>query len=146
VNIKKIILLFLALIVIAALLVFVLPKFKKNNTPVVPQETPGIEERIEEKFNGLIIPDDEEKTELKNVSGGEGIGIATRNEILADLPPLGPGESYQALISNGSKTVLLGSMRLAKGGYIIEYDSTKYPGYNQIIVSKGSLHILEGSF
>lgn len=94
----------------------------------------------------MTIPEDAEKIELKNVSGGEGIGIATRSEILADLPPPGKGESYQVHLSNGSKTILLGAMRLAKGGFMIEYDSSKYPGYNQVIISKGSVRILEGSF
>jgi len=94
----------------------------------------------------LEIPVDAEKVELKNVSGEPGMGIATRNEILADLPALKEGENYQVLLGNGSKTIILGTMRQAKGGYLLEYDSTKYPGYNQVIIIKGSKRILEGSF
>lgn len=146
-NIKKLITIFVALIAAFALIVFLFFSLKRDKTPVsLPLSTPSVEKRIEEKFNGLIIPEDVEKIELKNVSGGEGVGIATRSEILADLPPLEKGESYQAFLGNGSKTVLLGVMRQAKGGYIIEYNSSRYPGYNQIIINKGSVRILEGSF
>ncbi len=123
------------------------PSLKKRPPSLnLPLATPGIEEQIEQKFGGLDIPEDAEKTELKNVSGDEGMGIATRSEILADLPDLEKGESYQVLLSDGSKTILLGNLRLAKGGYILEYDSSKYPGFNQIVVMKGSKRILEGSF
>lgn len=113
---------------------------------VVPQETPTIEEQIEEKFNGLTIPDDAEKVELKNVSDEAGMGIATRTEILADLPEPGVNESYQVVLKSGNKMVVLGKMERTKGGYLLEYDSSKYPGYDEIIVIKGSKRILEGSF
>ena len=35
---------------------------------------------------------------------------------------------------------------MAKGGWILDYSSSKYPGYNKIIVTQGTAHILEGSF
>lgn len=135
----------LAAVVVGFFLLF--PSLKKTPPSLnLPPATPGIEEQIKQKFGGLDIPEDAERTELKNVSEDEGIGIATRSEILADLPDLEKGESYQALLSDGSKTILLGNLRLAKGGYILEYDSSKYPGFNQIVIMKGSKRILEGSF
>jgi len=147
VIIKKIATILLALVVVVVLFFLVSPKLRKNNPSFnIPSSTPGIEEQIKEKFKGLEIPVDAEKVELKNVSGEPGMGIATRNEILADLPALKEGENYQVLLGNGSKTIILGTMRQAKGGYLLEYDSSKYPGYNQIIIVKGSKRILEGSF
>ena len=138
---------FVALVAVVIGFFLLFPSLKKSPPSLnIPLATPGIEEQIEQKFGGLDIPEDVEKIELKNVSGDEGIGIATRSEILADLPDLGRGESYQVLLSDGSKTILLGNLRLAKGGYILEYDSSKYPEFDQIIIVKGSKRILEGSF
>ena len=146
-NIKRVVIVFVVLAIIIAGALLVSQKIKNNRTSIsFPEATPTVEQQIEEKFKGLIIPDDAEKVELKNVSGEEGMGMATRNEILADLPDLQKGENYQVLLGNGIKTVLLGSMRQAKGGYLLEYDSSKYPGYNQIVVVRGVKHILEGSF
>lgn len=138
---------FVVLVAVVVGFFLLFPSLKKAPPSLnLPPATPGIEEQIKQKFGGLDIPEDAEKAELKNVSGDEGIGIATRSEILADLPDLGKGESYQALLSDGSKTILLGNLRLAKGGYILEYDSSKYPGFDQIVIMKGSKRILEGSF
>lgn len=146
-NIKRVVLVFVILVIIIVGALLASQKIKNNRISIsLPEATPTVEQRIEEKFKGLVIPDDAEKIELRNVSGEEGMGIATRNEILADLPNLQKGESYQVLLGNGTKTILLGSMRQAKGGYLLEYDSSKYPGYNQIVVVRGAKHILEGSF
>jgi hypothetical protein len=106
-----------------------------------------VQEKIENKFRGLTIPQGTENIDLTNVSGGEGIGIATRNEIVADLPVLPKGEIYQGYLENPSgKTVLLGTLKMAKGGWILNYDSSKFPGYDKVIVAVGAKHILEGSF
>lgn len=114
--------------------------------------TPTIEQKIEEKFGGLQVPADVEKTELKDVSGGDGFGIATRTEVLADLPIPANG-AYQVWLEKdppageaSGKKVLLGNMRIAKGGYLLEYSSAKFPGYDKVIVTLNSSNILEGSF
>lgn len=108
--------------------------------------TPSVEEKISDTFNGLIVPEGVEKAELKDISGSGGFGIATRTEVLADLPDLSAGSFYQAWLEKDDQKVLLGKMRIAKGGYMIEYDSSKYPGYNKVVVSLGEKKILEGSF
>lgn len=75
------------------------------------------------------------------------MGIATRTEVLADLPGLANGQFYQVRLQNiNGKEVLLGNLRQAKGGWILEYNSVKFPGYNKVIVTLGTKHILEGSF
>ena len=116
-------------------------------------QTPTIEEKIENKFGGLTVPADVEKAELKDVSGGNGYGIATRTEILADLPEPVAGKFYQAWLEKdpsageaSGKKVLLGSLRIAKGGYLLEYNSAKFPGYNKVIISLDNGNVLEGSF
>ena len=121
----------------------------KNNRDAKLQESlkgiPTIEQKVEEKFGGLQVPADVEKTELKDVSGGDGFGIATRTEVLADLPSPANG-AYQVWLEKGGKKVLLGNMRVAKGGYLLEYSSAKFPGYDKVIVTLNSSNILEGSF
>lgn len=135
------------LVVVIAGFLFLLDIKKSNNKiQTFPSPTPSVVKQVEEKFKGLLIPDDSTKIELKNVSNIEGIGVATNTEVLADLPELGRGESYQVLLSNGTKTVLLGNLKQAKGGWILEYDLSKHVGYKEIIVSKGSKEILKGSF
>ncbi len=130
----------------------------RKTTPTVPQATSGpsiqqIEQNIADKFK-FVVPDNVEKTALKDVSGGNGSGIATRTEILADLPDPDAGYFYQAWLQNSSgKLISLGQMQMAKGGWLIEYNGAAYPGYNKIIVSLERVFdtnlekgILEGSF
>jgi hypothetical protein len=142
---KDILATFIVIVVIVAGILFI-----KNRAKIAqkinPTATPSIQQQIESKFKGLVIPGDQERIDLKDVSGGSGIGIATRNEILADLPTLPSGQFYQGWLGNGGKTVLLGTLKTAKGGWILNYNSSLYPGYNKVIVTVGGKHILEGSF
>ncbi|MEK7526394.1 MAG: anti-sigma factor [Patescibacteria group bacterium] len=141
---------FLILVVLAV----VIYMFAKPNVPKTPFTipTPRTEEIIEDKFN-LQIPDDVEKADLNDISGGTGSGIATRNEILVDLPDPEPGKFYQAWLETNGKLISLGKMTVAKGGWLVTYNAASYPGYNKVIVSletKADMNmevkVLEGSF
>jgi len=146
VKLRNILIGFIILVLIIVGVLFVSKKVKTVKTPVSPVP-PSIEQQVESKFNGLTIPMDSARIELKDVSGGRGMGIATRSEILADLPGLNVGQKYQGYLENSSgKTVLLGTLKAEKGGWILNFDSTKYPEYNKVIVTQGTKHILEGSF
>lgn len=78
---------------------------------------------------GFEIPDDVERANLADVSGGNATGVATRKTdngtsqftVLAALPDLDSGW-YQAWLNNsdGSAPVSLGKLRVAKGGYLVE--------------------------
>lgn len=96
--------------------------------------TPTVEEKISETFNGLTIPEGTPRVELKDISGGGGFGIATRTEVLADLP----AGNYSVYMDGK----LLGKMRVAKGGYLYEGKL----GGRKIEVKEGNKVILEGSF
>jgi hypothetical protein len=133
-------------VVIAVAGVLLMKKNLKVNKLLAPSVTPTIQQKIESKFLGLNIPTDAERAELKDVSGGSGIGLATRTEILADLPDPPKGQFYQARLEKDGKTVLIGNLKIAKGGWMISYNSEAYPGYNKVIVMLGDTHILEGSF
>ena len=145
---------FIAFILVVAVVaaVLVVKNRRKTTSTANPLVTPSVQQQLENKFNGLVIPEDEESIELKDVSGGTGMGLATRSEILADLPALPTGKFYQGWLEKdlpaqaGVKPVLLGTLKMAKGGWILNYNSSAYPGYNKVIVAVGGKHILEGSF
>lgn len=141
---RDILIAFIVLVVIIAA-VLVAGKKKVNILPV-PSATPTILQKIQSKFSGLTIPQGEPSIDLKDVSGGAGMGIATRSEIVADLPSPRVGQYYQAWLGNGQKLVLIGTLKNAKGGWILDYSSVKYTGYNQVVVTLAGKHILEGSF
>lgn len=140
---------------------------KPRVTPVeVPTPTSSPQEKIEEVFN-YTIPEDVEKVELKDLTNSGANGIATRKYennkfefvILADLED--PKEGfYQGWLTKGKEGevgfsyVKLGNLRLAKGGYILEFESpTDYTSYSQVLVTlekvndtKIEKRVLEGSF
>jgi hypothetical protein len=108
---------------------------------------------FEKKFK-YTIPEGVNSIELKDISGGDGMGLATDNEILADIKDPDSGSFYQAwLESNNGKVVLLGNLNISKGGWMIVYDKSKMPEAQKIIVSLEKRNdsiietkILEGSF
>ena len=136
---------FVILVVIIAGVIIVSGKIKVNRLPV-PSPIPSIQQKIENKFPSLNIPKDSERAELKDVSGGNSMGLATRTEILADLPDLTAGQTYQVQLSNGSKNIIIGNLRQAKGGWILNYDSGKFSGYDKVTILRAGSKILEGSF
>lgn len=111
----------------------------------VPQ-TLSIEREMEDKFK-LEIPDDVDKVELVDVANGNSSGIATKNftngkfeaSVLADLPEIKSNEFYQAWMVKGDQMVSLGKMKSAKGGWMIDFESsTDYSDYNQFMITKES--------
>ena len=142
---------------------------RRNQRPPIelpaPQETTTPEEEFEERFQ-TQIPVGAVKSELKDITGGEGralvvketVGNITKISILADLPELGGGEVYQAWLvdtQDGKETLIsLGRLTLAKGGFVIEVEKTSLPeGANKIVVSKETkfdqtieTRVLEGTF
>ncbi|MFI5241009.1 MAG: anti-sigma factor [Microgenomates group bacterium] len=141
----------LGLIVLVALIGIVLwvRKVRIDKALKLSVTTPTIEEKVNKTFN-FSIPDDVEKKELKDVSGGNGFGIATKDMVLADLPDLDSGQIYQVWVEKDGKVVSLGKMRVAKGGWIFE--GSIPTGYQKVVVSqeksfdgKIETRVLEGS-
>ncbi len=144
----------LAGLLILIVLGVVIYMFAKPNVPKAPLTfaSPKPLEIIEDKFR-LDIPDNVEKTELIDVAGGTGSGIATRNEILVDLPDPEAGKFYQAWLEKDGKIVSLGKLTMEKGGWLISYNAASYPGYNKVIISLETkfdmnmeTKVLEGTF
>lgn len=138
---------------------------KKEETETRVPETLSVEDVLEEKFK-IEIPEDVEKVELKDISGGDSSGIATRKfesgkfslTVLADLADPEGSSFYQGWLEKGEgenySLFSLGKMSLAKGGYILNFESgTNYSDYQKVLVTlEKSLDknpekkILEGSF
>lgn len=139
----------------------------KTTSEIVPTPTPSVEQRLQESFK-YEIPENFEKAELKDVTGGTASGIATRNyesgkfshAILADLPDPEAGSFYEGWLVRGQEGdenfayISTGRMVVAKGGFMLEFEASRdYSDYSGIIVTlekvndqKPEKHILEGSF
>ncbi|MGD8744127.1 MAG: hypothetical protein PVJ52_00845 [Candidatus Woesebacteria bacterium] len=132
----------IGVIVLVALALMVY--FWQSRTPEeleIPQPS-SVEEQIEQSFN-VDIPEDVEKIELTDTAGMDASAIATRDveegyslTILADLPDVQEGEFYQAWIENEEKTIPVGRLTVAKGGYILEFESSiDYSEYDSVMVT-----------
>jgi hypothetical protein len=140
---------------------------KSRQTSEPPLPTPTVEERLEESFK-YQIPENFQKAELKDVSGGTGSGLATRNyeggkfthAVLADLPDPEAGAFYQGWLVRGKEEdanyayISTGGFSIAKGGFMLEFESsTDYSDYTAVVVTLERVndrtpekHVLEGSF
>ncbi len=155
-------------LIILAVLAGAIVAIRRTRTPKpLPLATPSVEEKIEKTFN-FEIPEDVEKAELNDVSGGTGSGIATRkyqsgrfsHAVLADLTDPEVDGYYEGWLVRGNEGdanfayVSTGKMRIAKGGYLLEFESNKdYSDYKKVVITlekindgKPETHILEGSF
>lgn len=144
-------------------------KIQVSNS-LTPSPSPfvqGIEQNIQERFR-VTLPENVDKAELKDVSGGNGSAIATKkyennrfdSTVLADLPDPADGKPYHAWLTRGTEdqdeyeVVYMGTLQIAKGGYIVDYQNTlDLSGFTQVIVSRDKTPdnkpqniLLQGSF
>jgi hypothetical protein len=140
---------------------------RPKQTPIEDIEpSPSIEEQLEEQFN-TEVPEDADKVELEDTSGGDSRGIAFRKIVggalvlsfLADLVVPEDEAFYQAwVVKEGEdgqeEMVSLGKLTPAKGGYVLEHSTQKdLEGYDTVIISKETVYddqieekVLESSF
>lgn len=154
----------LLLLLLAAAGIYFILKDRDNPEIVIePTPTPISVEDMESKFN-IDIPDNAETAELT----GDGVSALASREtsengstisILADLPDPETGV-YQAWVEKGEEgqddfdRVSLGNLRMAKGGYLLEYSGTKdLTDYKKVTVSRETLQdstiediVLQGNF
>lgn len=162
---RNVIIGFVAIILIAGLVYWY--RRTKMTSQLPPSPQPTFEQKFEDRFN-IEVPENVDKVELKDVSGGDASGLATRNfesgrfthTVLADLPDPAPGYFYEGWLIRGKEgdenfaLISTGKMRLAKGGFILEFESSKdYSEYSNVILTLETVnnknlgkHILEGSF
>lgn len=162
-NKRDIVIGLVVLAIIAGIVYFV--KRPANKLPQVT-DTPQSEELFSEKFK-YDIPAGADRVDLKDISGGESSGLATRNyqngvfthAVLADLPD--PSEGYyEGWLIKGKegdkdyRFISTGRLKIAKGGFMLEFSSGRdYSDYSRVVVSLESKNdnkpdkpILEGNF
>ena len=139
-----------------------------EKTEVLPAEGEGVE--IEDKASefakrfGVVLPDNVERTELKDVTSGVGSGVATRSfsdsrfehTVLAALADPETGSWYEGwLVREEPFDVLYtGKLRVAKGGFLLEYENgMDWRDHSKVVVTlekvddrKPEVHVLEGEF
>jgi hypothetical protein len=135
---------------------------------VLPAEGQGveIEDRASElaKRFGVILPDNLEQAELKDVTGGVSGGIATRSyadgkfelTVLAELPEPGVQKWYEGwLVRNEPfSSLYAGKLSVAKGGFLLEFsDDMDWRDHAKVVVTlekkddrQPETHVLEGEF
>ncbi len=143
------------IIILVVVGAFYYKKVKTNKLNLIQTPAPVsiiFQEDIENSFK-LDIPDDANTIELKDVSGGNGRGIATEKEILADIEDPSDNYFYQGWLQKNDELISLGQLQIAKGGWLLEYDKSKLSDAEKIIISfervfdnKIEKKILEGSF
>lgn len=137
---------FVFLVILIAGIIFIF-RIKNKKEVSEPLPTPNISQDIKSAFPNLDIPEGVENTKLHDVTGGDSIGVATRTEVVANLPDPSNSKKYEVLLENKEGKILnIGEMKVSKSGYILEYNSTKFPGYDKIIIILGTSPVLEGSF
>ncbi|OGM05389.1 hypothetical protein A2125_02105 [Candidatus Woesebacteria bacterium GWB1_43_5] len=153
------------LAVIAGVVLFIQRRRQEVGLPASsPISTPTIqeqEEAIEDRFR-VDIPENVEKANLKDVQGRGFSGIATRDvksgvlsmTVLADLPDPAQNKFYQVWLRKGADARKLGSMNIAKGGFLLDVDLREdLSTFKEVVVSLESKNdaqieevILQGSF
>lgn len=149
-------------IIVLSVLALILVFYRNSKTPSLTEieNLKQKETQIENEFK-IDIPEDIEKASLEDVSGGDSLGIATREfengmytlTILADLPDLELG-FYQGWLVKDDMYVSVGKASVAKGGYLLEFNSSiDYSDYQKVQVtqevvfdSTPEVTILEGEF
>lgn len=135
---------------------------------VLPAEGQGveIEDRASElaKRLGVVLPDNVETAELKDVTGSVGRGLATRSyadgkfehTVLAELSEPGIGEWYEGWLVRDEpfSSIYTGKLRMAKGGFLLEFgDDMDWRDHAKVVVTlerkddrQPETHVLEGTF
>jgi hypothetical protein len=129
----------------------------RNRTEVsstVQTATPTISERVNNAFPGLTVPEGAGRADLNNVTGGDGVGVATKQKtgsgfnitVMANLPDPVTG-SYQAELTDGTAKINLGRLSVTKSGFLVNYTSSKdLDAFNKVTVTLNGTTVLEGSF
>lgn len=150
---KKDVIIGFVIIILIVAGVFYYKKIKTSKISVSPTPVSiGFQKDLEDSFK-YNIPDDVNSIELKDVAGGNARGIATIKEILVDANDPESGFFYSAWLEKDNNFILLGKLKVAKGGWLLEYDKSKFQDFKKIIISleskfdnKIEKRILEGSF
>lgn len=143
---------------------------KEEEVEVTEGEGVRIEDVVSELSTqlGVTVPEDVERTSMRDVSGGTATGLATRifeegrftHTILAALPDLEAGSFYAGWLVRGREgeegysLMSTGKLRISKGGYLLEFTSNQdLTDHSRVTVTlervddgQPETQILEGEF
>ncbi len=146
---KRDIVIGVVILLFLAAVIFLRQRPKPAIEEVKLPETLSSEKKLEEKFK-IEIPEGVEKSELRDVADTGASAVAIRKfeegkfslTIISDLPDLERGSFYEGWLMKGEEgqpdfsIVSIGRMRLAKGGYILDFESNvDYSDYKKVIVT-----------
>lgn len=160
--------LIIVLILVGLILFFRGGEEVKETTEQAPEiAVQDVEESLSSRL-GISIPEEVERIALKDVRNEGASGLATRNfsqtgydhTLLAALPELVSGTSYQAWLVRGEKggegysVLTTGSLHQAKGGYLLQYhNDADLTDYQRVMVTVETVvdnqpetTVLEGAF
>jgi hypothetical protein len=138
---------FIFLVLLIAGAIWIFRSRKTASTTLLPTSSPSFDSKLSTAFPSFKIPEGTERAELKDVSGGNNIGVATRSEVVVNLPEPPAGQTYKGyLVNDSGNEVAIGDFTTSKSGWMLSYDSAKFPGYNKVVVKVDSTPVLEGSF
>lgn len=156
-------------LVIAGLGVFLYRQSRQQPEEIeTPSDDQVAEQRADEFLETLNVdlPEDADRVNLRDVTGGQAAGVATRREaetgtttqsLLVALPEPEAGVFYEAYLQSEveeAEPIYLGKLRSVKGGWMLDYQLTgDETGYTQVQVTRETTDdrqpeevILEGEF
>lgn len=159
------------LVGVAVLIIFILIAIflirRNPNTSVsdlnspLPTPVSAFQQNLQNNF-GITVPSSALKSDLKDVTGANQIGLVTLDKtsgnniytVIANLENPASGYFYQAWLVNGNDTISLGKLVVAKGGWLVNYTTSKdLSDHKSVWVTLEKTndntpekHILEGSF
>lgn len=127
-----------------------------------PTPVSQFQQELQNNF-GITVPSSAIKADLKDVSGGNQVGLATIDKnaytVIANLNDPPSGYFYQAWLIRGNPgdtnydAISLGQLSLEKGGWLVNYISPNdLTDHKKVIVTlqhfnnTPETHVLEGSF
>lgn len=126
--------------------------YKRSNKPKTDTTFKPVSAEFKKEFEDNFkydIPENRNSIELN----GEGRGIATNKEILADVDNPQPGYFYEAWVKDDNNLISLGKLFEGKGGWMIDFPEISNTENKKVVVSlekdfdnKLEKLILEGSF
>jgi len=158
-------------IVLVLLIVFLIRRGQNVSSPVtssLPTPVSLYRQQLQNNF-GITVPTNAVTADLKDVTGGNQMGLATLDKnagvndytVLANLDDPTSGYFYQAWLVRGTSgsssfdLISLGTLSLAKGGWLTDYRSSKDLSDHKTVwitleryntTTPAGKHILEGSF
>lgn len=168
---RNILIIAVIFIVIILVIIFLIRRNRNANTlslnSALPTPTSNYQQELKDNF-GIVLPTNAIKADLKDVNGGNQMGLATKDlengqssyAIIANLEDPATGNFYQAWLIRGKEgdtdydLVSLGKLYLAKGGWMVTYTTGKdLSDHKTVLITSESTfdntpekHILEGSF